>query len=158
MGPIRQRGSRLRPRWRGIWIRMNTRVRSREDLRAWAAQNLDVRIPAAPSGSHVDLMKPRDTTADIVATLLYPVTDWPYRELYELASAWSAARRNEVLDVALRSRTRRDELLRNFRGEPYVFDIVMDIGAYRDLHRHRRCQQFRQSYSANLGFETPDLL
>jgi thymidylate synthase ThyX len=37
-----------------------------------------------------------------------------------------------------------------------VYDIVMDIGAYRDLHRHRRCQQFRQSYSADLGFETPD--
>ena len=32
----------------------------------------------------------------------------------------------------------------------------MDIGAYRDLHRHRRCQQFRQIYSTHLGFETPD--
>ena len=100
----------------------------------------------------VDLIKPADTVADIVATLLYPVTDRPYRELYEMARAWSAARRNEVLDVALRSRSRRDDLLRNFRGAPYVFDIVMDIGAYRDLHRHRRCQQFRQAYSAKLGF------
>ena len=34
----------------------------------------------------------------------------------------------------------------------------MDIGAYRDLHRHRRCHQFRQNYSARLGFETPQLL
>src|SRR5690242_11253790 len=31
----------------------------------------------------------------------------------------------------------------------------MDAGAYRDLHRHRRCQQFRQSYSTKLGFDTP---
>jgi hypothetical protein len=31
----------------------------------------------------------------------------------------------------------------------------MDIGAYRDLHRHRRCQQFRQAYSGDLGFATP---
>jgi thymidylate synthase ThyX len=31
----------------------------------------------------------------------------------------------------------------------------MDIGAYRDLHRHRRCQQFRQSYGQSLGFDTP---
>jgi thymidylate synthase ThyX len=88
--------------------------------------------------------------------LLYPVTDRPYRELYELAASWSAAQRTEVIDVALESRTRRDDLLRNFRNAPYVFDIVMDIGAYRDLHRHRRCQQFRQQYSTNLGFETPD--
>jgi hypothetical protein len=63
-----------------------------------------------------------------------------------------------VIDVALQSRTQRDELLRNFRSAPYIFDIVMDIGAYRDLHRHRRCQQFRQSYSAKLGFETPDAI
>jgi thymidylate synthase ThyX len=126
---------------------------SRDDLRAWARQNLSAH--AARSADDVDLTKPADTLADIVATLLYPVTDWPYRELYELADSWSAARRNEVLDVALQSRSRRDELLRNFRGAPYVFDIIMDIGAYRDLHRHRRCQQFRQSYSAHLGFETP---
>ena len=131
--------------------------RSREDLRTWAAENLPNRATAS-SIDDVDLVKPSDTLADIVATLLYPLTDWPYRELYEMASSWSAARRNEVVDVALRSRTKRDELLRNFRSEPYVFDIVMDIGAYRDLHRHRRCQQFRQSYSAKLGFETPNAI
>jgi thymidylate synthase ThyX len=131
--------------------------RSREDLRAWATQNLAAPAPGAPPDD-VDLIKPSDTLADIVATLLYTATDWPYRELYELASSWSAARRNEVLDVALQSRSRRDELLRNFRGAPYVYDIVMDIGAYRDLHRHRRCQQFRQTYSAHLGFETPEAI
>jgi hypothetical protein len=63
-----------------------------------------------------------------------------------------------VIDVALQSRSKRDDLLRNFRCEPYVFDIVMDIGAYRDLHRHRRCQQFRQTYSPKLGFETPAVI
>jgi thymidylate synthase ThyX len=131
--------------------------RSREDLRAWAAQNVSTHAPGPPVDA-VDLMKPSDTLADIVATLLYSVTDWPYRELYEMASSWSSARRNEVIDVALQSRTKRDELLRNFRSEPYVFDIVMDIGAYRDLHRHRRCQQFRQSYSTKLGFETPEAI
>jgi hypothetical protein len=40
----------------------------------------------------------------------------------------------------------------------YAYDIVMDIGAYRDLHRHRRCQKFRQAYSGNLGFDTPKLV
>ena len=130
--------------------------RSRHDLREWARQNL--KANEAGATADVDLMKPRDTMSDIIATLLYTVSDWPYRELYEMASQWSAERRNEVLDVALQSRSRRDELLRNFRGAPYVFDIVMDIGAYRDLHRHRRCQQFRQAYSARLGFEIPEAI
>lgn len=129
---------------------------SQRDLEQWARQNL----PAATSTPTVpidlvDLMKPDDTHTEIVATLLYPVTERSFRELYDLARAWSPSRRNEVIDVALGSRTRRDELLRAFRGGPYVFDIVMDIGAYRDLHRHRRCQQFRQAYSAKLGYETP---
>jgi hypothetical protein len=75
-----------------------------------------------------------------------------------MASDWSNAQRNEVIDLALQSRTNRDELLRSFRGGPYVYDIVMDIGAYRDLHRHRRCQQFRQPYSTRLGFETPEAI
>jgi thymidylate synthase ThyX len=129
---------------------------SREDLRQWARQNLSAYEPKYTEA--VDLMKPDDTAADIVATLLYPVTDRPYRELYEQARAWPAAQRNEVIEVALRSRSRRDELLRNFRAAPYVYDIVMDIGAYRDLHRHRRCQQFRQAYSAKLGFATPEAI
>jgi thymidylate synthase ThyX len=131
-------------------------ARSRENLRQWAAHNLPPAEHKRPEA--VDLMKPADATADIVATLLYPVTDRAYRELYQLGASWSAAQRSEVLDAALESRTRRDELLRNFRNVPYVYDIVMDIGAYRDLHRHRRCQQFRQPYSARLGFETPDAI
>ena len=131
-------------------------LRYQEDLGQWARQNL----PAADEGfsDAVDLLKPSDTIADIVATLLYPVTHRCYRSLYELGCAWSSAQRNEVIDVALRSKGQRDELLRNFRSAPYVYDIVMDIGAYRDLHRHRRCQQFRQTYSTKLGFATPDAI
>ena len=40
--------------------------------------------------------------------------------------------------------TRRDEILAGFRGGLYAYDFVIDIGAFRDLHRHRRCQKFRQ--------------
>ena len=52
----------------------------------------------------------------------------------------------------------RDDLLKAFRGGPYAFDIVMDIGAYRDMHRHRRCQQYRQAFSGHLGFDTPEAM
>jgi thymidylate synthase ThyX len=125
---------------------------ARRDLKLWAEQNLPA--SAGLEIDSVDLLKPVDTAADIVATLLYPVTDRPFRELYELARSWSAERRREVLDLAVRSRTERDELLRGFRGGLFAFDIVMDIGASRDLHRHRRCQQYRQPFSMALGFET----
>lgn len=131
-------------------------LESRRDLKLWAEQNLPP--SAGVAAEPVDLLRPADVPADVAATLLYPVTDRPFRELYELARGWSAALRAEVFDLALRSRTRRDELLRGFRGGLYAFDIVMDVGAWRDLHRHRRCQQFRQEYSTSLGFETPEIL
>lgn len=132
-------------------------LQTREDLRQWASQNLP---PAATNASDAgtDLLKPSDAVADTVATLLYPVTQRSYRELYEMALGWSEARRREVLDLAVRSRGRADELPRAFRNTVYAFDIVMDIGAYRDLHRHRRCQQFCQAFTGSLGYETPDAI
>src|SRR6202034_2599854 len=91
-------------------------------------------------------------------TLLYQVTNRPYRELYEIAIAWPATQREQLLSVALGNRKRREDLPRHFRTAPYVFDFIMDIGAYRDLHRHRRCQQFRQQYTNQLGYDTPALV
>lgn len=126
------------------------------DLAQWARENLP--RPAQAEPCRVDLLKPADAAADTVATLLYPVTNRPFRELYELAAGWGPALRREVIDVALRSREVRDELLRAFRGGPYAYDLVIDLGAYRDLHRHRRCHQFRQVYAGDLGYETPEAL
>ncbi|MBC7924663.1 MAG: FAD-dependent thymidylate synthase [Bryobacteraceae bacterium] len=130
---------------------------SRRDLATWAEQNLP---PAERTATTklVDLIAPADRVADIAATLLYPVTTRPFRELYNLVVTWSRTRQMEVIETALQSRTRRDELLREFRTATYAFDFVIDIGAWRDLHRHRRCQQFRQAFTADLGFATPDVL
>jgi thymidylate synthase ThyX len=127
---------------------------SREDLRAWAAANLG--SGAEREAGRVELVRPRESIAEIVATLLYPVTEWPFADLYECARYWSRAHQMEVIDLALKSRSRRDDLLRGFRGGEYCFDMVIDVGAYRDMHRHRRCQQYRQEYSGKLGFDTPD--
>jgi thymidylate synthase ThyX len=131
-------------------------VRAREDLTRWAEQNLPAASPAA--APRVDLVRPANTPADIAATMLYPVTSRPFRELYDLACQWSDRQRAEVIDVALQSRTRRDEILGGFRGGLYAYDMVIDIGAYRDMHRHRRCQKFRQPYAGDLGFDTPALI
>jgi thymidylate synthase ThyX len=131
-------------------------ARLRGDLKEWAADHLPT--AEARENPAVDLQQPDDPVADICATLLYPVTDRPYRELYEIAQAWPAERRDELLNTALGSHNRRDELPRHFRSAPYVFDFIMDIGAYRDLHRHRRCQQFRQQYTSHLGYDTPAIV
>jgi thymidylate synthase ThyX len=129
------------------------RARSSADLSRWAEQNLPPR--SMPEPGRVDAMRPDNMAAEIAATLLYPVTDRPFRELYDFAACCTSGVRAEIIDVATQSRPRREELLREFRGGLYVFDLAIDIGAYRDLHRHRRCQQYRQEYSSSLGCETP---
>jgi thymidylate synthase ThyX len=132
-------------------------AQSRAALALWARQNLPRARGEEPG--RVDLLKPTDTAADIAATLLYPVTDRPFRELYETARDWSAGMRSEIMDAALGPKAGRPgELPRGFRGGLYAYDFTIDIGAYRDLHRHRRCQQFRQAYAGNLGFDTPAIM
>jgi hypothetical protein len=130
-------------------------ARSRARLELWAEQNLPPAAGVEPA--LVDLVRPANVPADIVATLLYPVTSRPFRELYEIARGWSDRRRAELIDVALEGRSR-EEILPGFRGGLYAYDFVMDIGAYRDLQRHRRCQKFRQPYTGCLGFDTPALI
>jgi thymidylate synthase ThyX len=131
-------------------------AQARAAVRLWAEQNLPASKGLATPA--VDLVRVADTLADIAATLLYTVTARPYRELYELACSWPRTRLEEVVGVALAGRSRRDELLREFRGGPYVYDMTIDIGAYRDMHRHRRCQQFRQGYTWAHGWETPEAI
>jgi hypothetical protein len=96
--------------------------------------------------------------SEIAATLLYPVCDHPFRAIWETVRHWSRERKAEVLDVATGPRGTRDDLLRGFRGGQYCFDMLIDIGAYRDMHRHRRCHQYRQPYTGLHGYDVPALV
>ena len=128
-----------------------------ERVSAWARQNFDPGAYEPPRD--IDLAPACGPLDETVASWLYAVTAHPFRAILDAVSGWSRARRLEVLDVALEGRARRDELAMPFRsGYGYIFDVVTDIGAYRDLHRHRRCQQIRQRLSGDLGCARPDLL
>jgi thymidylate synthase ThyX len=129
----------------------------RANLSEWATDHLPC-VSSSQASEAVSLFTPEDHVADICATLLFPVTASSYRDLYEQARAWPTSRRADLLALALGPRVRRDELPRHFRSAPYVFEFVIDIGAYRDLHRHRRCHQFRQHYTNLLGYETPEAI
>jgi hypothetical protein len=45
-------------------------------------------------------------------------------------------------------------MLRGFRaGQQFRFDILMDTGGFRDMHRHRRCIQVMQGFTTQHGYE-----
>jgi hypothetical protein len=67
-----------------------------------------------------------------------------------------AARVAEIIELGLRHRGRHDEALRAFHaGAALRFDILMDIGGFRDMHRHRRVTQIVQGFTVLHGYETP---
>jgi thymidylate synthase ThyX len=50
-------------------------------------------------------------------------------------------------------------MLRSFSaGQQFRFDILMDIGGFRDMHRHRRCVQIGQGFTTAHGYDVPEEL
>lgn len=111
------------------------------------------------AGEPVDLMEPHDAVDELVTTLLYRVSHASYRSLLAVVRNWSEKEKHETIEVALRKRGPYDELLKEFRsGYAFIFDILMDIGGWRDMHRHRRCQQVQQNFTTTHGYEIPPAL
>jgi hypothetical protein len=128
---------------------------SRREL-AQAARELmgDAAVYPAPI---VDLLDDdEDLEVEIATSLLYPHCHYSYRQLRGAVAALSEARRNEILKLGTAHRGRHDELLRAFSaGHGFRFDILMDVGGFRDMHRHRRCVQLLQPFSDVHGYDEP---
>lgn len=54
------------------------------------------------------------------------------------------------------ARPEHQEVPKIFRTISMSFDILMDYGAFRDLQRHRRCEQFVEPLTTQYGFVIPD--
>ncbi len=107
----------------------------------------------------VDLVESHHPNDEIVTTLLYRVSHAPYRQILAVVQSWTEAQKREVIEVALQKRGPFDELIREFRsGYTFVFDVLMDIGGWRDMHRHRRCQQVQQNFTTHHGYDVPPAL
>ncbi len=105
----------------------------------------------------VDLVERTESLeVELAATLIYSVSQHPYRQIRDLVSGLPASRVTEIIEIGTRHRGKHDEALRAFHaGAALRFDILMDIGGFRDMHRHRRCTQIIQGFTARHGYETP---
>jgi thymidylate synthase ThyX len=103
-----------------------------------------------------DLLDNDALEIELATTLLYGHCHYSYRQLRKTVEAAGETRRREIIDLGLRHRGSHDELLRPFSaGQQFRFDILMDIGGFRDMHRHRRCVQIMQDFTTVHGFDTP---
>jgi thymidylate synthase ThyX len=128
---------------------------SRRELAAAAAELMKGQaIDPAPVVDLLDDSEPLEV--ELATSLLYPNCHYGYRQLRSNVAALSAERRDELIALGTKHRGRHDELLRGFSaGQGFRFDILMDIGGFRDMHRHRKCVQLLQGFTDLHGYDEP---
>jgi thymidylate synthase ThyX len=106
----------------------------------------------------VRLVPPASLEIDAVTALIYRVDRGgrSYAQVQAVIESLTEAERNDILEAAFERRGPHDEWLRELHaGYPLTFDIMIDAGAFRDLHRHRRCVQIIQPFTTVLGYDDP---
>jgi thymidylate synthase ThyX len=169
LGEIQQRSTELADRVQNVLLREvhaaptlikyaepNAYEReSRSELAAAAAQLLGS-IPIDPAPL-VDLLEDEPLEVELATTLLYQHSHHSYRQIRGIVEGMTVPQRAEVIDLGLRHRGRHDEVARTFNsGQKFRFDILMDIGGFRDMHRHRRCVQILQDYTMLHSYDRPE--
>ena len=129
-------------------------IETRQDMRQAAAELMQgSEIAPAPL---VDLLDEDPLEVELATTLVYQHCHYSYRQIRRAVEAAGETRRREIVELGLRHRSKHDEMLRPFSaGQQFRFDILMDIGGFRDMHRHRRCVQIMQDFTTAHGFDTP---
>ncbi|MBD1911496.1 MULTISPECIES: FAD-dependent thymidylate synthase [unclassified Leptolyngbya] len=112
---------------------------------------------ALPPPSHVQLVEyDPDAEAKVIAAILYPHSDLAFEQLLIEATELSVAEREEIIQTYVGDRASRFHRPgRAFEETYYTFDVLADLGAYRDLHRHRVLTQERQRYTVRHGHMIP---
>jgi thymidylate synthase ThyX len=112
-----------------------------------------VPAPAAP----VQLIE-YDPAAEskVIAAMLYPQSDLSYAQVQAQVSQLTPSEKLEIIGAYIGDRQSRFHRPgRALEETYYTFDILADLGAYRDLHRHRIMTQERQRYTVRHGYIVP---
>lgn len=101
----------------------------------------------------------RDAEEKLLAAIVYPHTRHPLPQLRRIVAELSPEQRERIFNEYLqRRRHRRDKPGRALENTYYTFDIIGNLGLYRDLHRHRILTQERQDFTTAHGYDTPEEL
>ncbi len=92
----------------------------------------------------------------IVAAALYAVSELPDGDLQAMAKTLTAEQKAELMTALVGDRAnRRHKPGRPMERTSYRFDVKCDIGAFRDLQRHRLMTVEWQRFSTRLGYDIP---
>ncbi len=91
----------------------------------------------------------------IAAALSYDYSDAPYAQTKDFFATHPEKAADMIADILTPRRHRTHKPPRAFEHTYYTFEITCDIGAFRDLHRHRILTQQRQGYTTLHGYAIP---
>ncbi len=110
-------------------------------------------------GPHVELVEyDPDGEVKVITGILFASTNnhRSWNETLEVVRRMDPEEREAVLEAYLKGRTQRwQKVGRAFENVYVRFDILMNIGSWRDIHRHRMLTQQRQFFTCAHGYDTP---
>lgn len=126
-------------------------LKTQKTLKKLAAEFL--KTEPVDSSYDVQAFMQLDPLVEAVTTLLYSVTHYSFAQIYGQVQRWPKTRLHQVYQAAVADRGAHDELLRSLDTHNVIFDMLIDVGAYRDFHRHRRTIQIAQDYTTIHGYD-----
>lgn len=100
-----------------------------------------------------------DAENKVLAGLLYSELHEPYDHILQKVKKMAVQEKEKILQEVLKDRKFRFyKMPRAFENAYLRFEVTMNIGAWRDLHRHRIHTQFREKFSIYNGFDVPEEL
>lgn len=103
----------------------------------------------------------KDGEDKVIAGILYSAdtNTASWEDTLNAVAILNTKEKKEILEAYLSGRTQRwQKAGRAFENTYVRFDITMNIGAWRDLHRHRMLTQQRQLFTTSHGYDTPQEL
>jgi thymidylate synthase ThyX len=98
----------------------------------------------------------QDGELKVITAILYPQSNLTFNQVQDIVKTLSSSEKIEIINQYVGNRkVRFHRPSRAFEETYYTFDLLADIGAYRDLHRHRVLTQERQIYTVKHGYIIP---
>lgn len=128
------------------------RLSVRQVVQQWVKEAFEGTSPATPSVSLFTLADPLD---DLLAGLIYEESALSYGEILARLGEYSSEQKDAWRKRIFDRRGPHDGWLRALQQRPLIFDVLMDIGAFRDVNRHRRLDKVVQKLHPQLGYTLP---
>ncbi len=97
----------------------------------------------------------KDAENKILCSILYKNTSLPYEEIKKKIINLTKDERDEILNKSFEGLGKFDVPIRETEMTNYVFDMLVDYGAFRDIQRHRICTQINPDFDISFGYSIP---